>query len=335
MGLLAGQTPNGTPPDSIVTGISRTQAPKSSVKSILAGRKQPKNARAKMRIGSPMDAGLRTTTKGRRALTPRQFSNVLSRKDAAAPEVMNSGTAEIASVSLAQEIVFSQIADTGWEIAGTGDFNGDAKTDILWRYYGTGGYQGLNDIWFMDGTTFVGENVFSQIADTNWRIAGTGDFNGDGQTDILWRYYGTGAYQGLNVIWYMNGAQFAGEAVFSQVLDTDWRIEGTGDFNGDGEIDILWRYYGTGDYQGLNDIWFMNGSTFVGESVFSQITDTAWQIGGTGDFNGDGQMDILWRYYGTAAYQGLNDIWYMNGTAFVSEEIFSSIPDINWRIVNR
>ena len=58
----------------------------------------------------------------------------------------------------------------------------------------------------------------------------------------------------------------------------------------------------------------MNGSTFVSESVFSQIMDTAWQIGGTGDFNGDGQTDILWRYYGTTAYQGLNDIWYMNGT---------------------
>ena len=335
MNLLAGRTTDVTLPDSIVTGTSRTQAPKPSVTSILSGGKQPKSARAKMRVGSPMDAGLRTTAKGRRALTPQKFSNVLSRKDAAAPEVMNSGTAEIASLNLAQEIVFSQIADTGWEIAGTGDFNGDTKTDILWRYYGTGDYQGLNDIWFMDGTTFVGENVFSQIADTNWRVAGTGDFNGDGDTDILWRYYGTGGYQGLNVIWYMNGAQFAGETVFSQVLDTDWRIEGTGDFNSDGQTDILWRYYGTGDYQGLNDIWFMNGSTFVGESVFSQIMDTAWQIGGTGDFNGDGQMDILWRYYGTAAYQGLNDIWYMNGTAFVSEEIFSSIPDINWRIANR
>jgi hypothetical protein len=187
----------------------------------------------------------------------------------------------------------------------------------------------------MDGTTFIGESVFSQIPDLNWRIAGTGDFNGDGKTDILWRYHGTGAYQGLNVIWYMNDATFIGENVFSQVLDTNWRIEGTGDFNGDGETDILWRYYGTASYQGLNDIWFMNDSTFVGESVFSQILDTAWQIAGTGDFNGDGDIDILWRYYGTGPYQGLNDIWYMNGATFVSEEVFSQVPDINWRIGNR
>ena len=285
---------------------------------------------------SPLDHG----RAARRGLDRGRFrapdgASILTRRDAAEPALLNSDQVKLAALTMATEVVFSQIPDTGWEIAGTGDFNGDAKTDILWRYYGQGTYQGLNDIWFMDGTTFIGESVFGQIADTNWRIAGTGDFNGDGQTDILWRYYGTGAYQGLNVIWYMNGDQQADETVFSQVLDTDWRIEGTGDFNGDGQTDILWRYYGTGDYQGLNDIWFMNGSTFQGESVFSQIMDTAWQIGGTGDFNGDGQTDILWRYYGQGSYQGLNDIWYMNGTAFVSEEVFSQIPDTNWRIVNR
>ena len=260
---------------------------------------------------------------------------VPTRKDAVDPGLLSSAEAKIAAISVTQELILSQVADTAWEIVGTGDFNGDDKTDILWRYYGTGAYQGLNDIRYMDGTAFLGEAVFSQIPDLNWRIAGTGDFNRDGNTDILWRYYGTGAYQGLNVIWYMNASTFTGETVFSQVLDTDWKIGGTGDFNGDGDIDILWRYYGTGAYQGLNDIWFMNGSTFTGEAVFSQVIDTAWEIAGTGDFNNDGNTDILWRYYGAAAYQGLNDIWYMNGTTFLGEEVLSAIPDLNWRIVNR
>ena len=303
-------------------------------KSVLSGEKTPVlSAKNVMRV--PMEHERGSSRPAGRSAGDRDGRDCLVRQDAASPEVLSSGDARITSLQLATEVVFSQIPDTQWEIAGTGDFNGDTKTDILWRYYGVGDYQGLNDIWFMDGTTFTGESVFSQVADTNWRIAGTGDFNGDGDTDILWRYYGAGDYQGLNVIWYMNDAQMMGEAVFSQVLDTDWRIEGTGDFNSDGQTDILWRYYGAGDYQGLNDIWFMNGSTFVGESVFSQIMDTAWQVGGTGDFNNDGQTDILWRYYGQGPYQGLNDIWYMNGTAFVSEEVFSQIPDTSWRIVNR
>jgi hypothetical protein len=308
--------------------------PAKAFKSVLTGGKAPV-LKAKQILRQPTDRGRGLSKMDRLRSRQRDVLSMPVRKDAVDVAALSSGTAKIASISLGTEVVFSQVLDTGWEIAGTGDLNGDNKVDILWRYYGTGPYQGLNDIWFMDGTTFVSEAVFSQVADTNWRIDGTGDFNGDGETDILWRYYGTGAYQGLNDIWFMDGTTFVSEAVFSQVLDTNWKIAGTGDFNGDGKTDILWRNYGTGAYQGLNDVWFMDGSTFVSEAVFSQVTDIFWEIAGTGDFNGDGHTDILWRYYGAGPYQGLNDIWYMNGTAFVSEEVFSQVLDTNWRIVNR
>ena len=295
-------------------------------KTLLEGTDRPALT-AKQVMTDPMEAS-------RNLGRPTDLRGMLTRKDAAAGTTI-SAAAGIAALQVNTEVVFSQIPDTAWEVAGTGDFNNDGHTDILWRYYGTGPYQGLNDIWFMNGTQFLGESVFGQIPDTNWRIGGTGDFNNDGHTDILWRYHGTGDYQGLNVLWYMNGTTFVGETVFSQITDTAWQIAGTGDFNNDGHTDILWRYYGTGGYQGLNDVWFLNGTTFLGESVFSQIMDTAWQIAGTGDFNNDGHTDILWRYYGTGGYQGLNDIWYMNGTTFVSEDVFGVIPDTNWRIVNR
>ena len=244
-------------------------------------------------------------------------------------------TANITAIRMNTEVILDSVPDSAWEIAGTGDFDGDEDVDILWRYYGSGPIQGLNDIWFMDGTTFAGESVFSQVEDTNWQIAGTGDFDTDGDPDILWRYQGPGPYQGLNVIWYMNGPQFASEVVFGAVTDIDWQIAGTGDFDGDGNTDIIWRNYGAGIYQGLNVIWLMDGIDKAGEIIFSGVTDTNWRIAGTGDFNGDGGPDILWRYHGTGPYQGLNVIWYMQGTSFSGEEVFSVIPDTNWRIVNR
>jgi hypothetical protein len=37
-----------------------------------------------------------------------------------------------------------------WEIKGTGDFNGDGKSDILWQ-----GQDGTPAIWLMDGTHAV------------------------------------------------------------------------------------------------------------------------------------------------------------------------------------
>jgi hypothetical protein len=333
--LLTGATANVVYQTRVGAEAQRVSAPKRAFATVVKGGKIP-SLKPKQIMRHPMDIGRAFPASKPERVRDRdlRLRTVPTRKDAMNPGTLNSGTAEIASIGIGSEIVFSSIPDTAWEIAGTGDFNGDTKTDILWRYYGTGPYQGLNDVWYMNGTTFLSESVFSQIPDTNWRIAGTGDFNGDQKTDILWRYYGTGPYEGLNDIWFMDGTTFLGESVFSQVSDTNWRIAGIGDFNGDTKTDILWRYYGTGPYQGLNDIWFMDGTSFLGEAVFSQVLDTAWEIGGIGDFNGDQKTDILWRYYGTGPYQGLNDIWYMNGVLFLSEEVFSSVPDTSWRIVN-
>ena len=52
------------------------------------------------------------------------------------------GAAETAAVQLTTEVLLNGITDTAWEIAGTGDFNKDGNTDILWRYYGTGRTRG-------------------------------------------------------------------------------------------------------------------------------------------------------------------------------------------------
>jgi Leucine-rich repeat (LRR) protein len=334
--LLKGSATGAAPPASVVIGARQAgfSRPQNSFRTVLESGDQPALQRGRI-MRDPVDpARTLSRSEGDRAIA-RSLLSGPARKDAVDFLAAASGPAELAAYQLNTELVLSKVEDTSWEIAGTGDFNGDGNTDILWRYYGTGAYQGLNDIWFMNGTTFVSEDVFSSVTDLDWRIVGTGDFDRNGHTDILWRYYGTGDYQGLNVIWYLEGTRFVSESVFSQVQDTSWKIAGTGDFDRDGDLDILWRYYGTGDYQGLNVLWYMNGTMFVSETVFSAVTDTNWEIAGTGDFNGDLQMDILWRYYGPGAHQGLNVIWYMNGASLSSEEVFGAIPDTNWRIMNR
>jgi len=84
---------------------------------------------------------------------------------------------------------------------------------------------------------------------TDWSISGTGDFNGDGFSDILWRNA-----DGNVFIWLMNGSQYFSGADLGNV-STSWSIVGTGDFNGDGKDDILWR-----NTNGNVFIWLVNGS---------------------------------------------------------------------------
>jgi hypothetical protein len=201
------------------------------------------------------------------------------------------------------------------------DFNQDGYEDILWRYYGSGG---KNALWYMKGATKIGYADVPAVTDLNWQIVGTGDFNGDGWPDILWRYYGSG---GKNAVWYMKGATKIGYADVPAVTDLNWQIVGTGDFNGDGWPDVLWRYNGSG---GKNAVWYMKGATYIGSAYLTAVTDLNWQIVGTGDFNGDGWPDILWRYNGSG---GKNAVWYMKGATYIGSAFLPAVTDLNWQIV--
>ena len=127
-----------------------------------------------------------------------------------------------------------------WHIKGTGDFNGDGKSDIIWQ-----GDDGTASMWLMDGNnaTFIGA-VGPFNPGPTWHIKGTGDFNGDGKSDIVWQ-----GDDGTASIWLMDGttATFVG-AVGPFNPGPGWQIKGTGEFNGDGKDDIMWQ--GRGRHRG-------------------------------------------------------------------------------------
>ncbi len=225
------------------------------------------------------------------------------------------------------------IADTNWCIKGTGDFNADGHTDILWRYCGNDPNGGKNVVWFMNGSTRTGSAFLPRVRNLDWDIEGTGDFNNDGSADILWRYYGNGR-TGLNVVWYMTGSTRDSIVMLPRVADLDWRCVGTGDFNDDGHADILWRNAGSGVNRGKNIVWTMNGANRTAIQELARVQNLNWDVRGTGDFNDDGNTDIIWRCSGSDINSGKNVVWFMNGLSRNSIGDIQALGDLNWDIVN-
>jgi hypothetical protein len=103
---------------------------------------------------------------------------------------------------------------------------------------------------------------------SNWVIAGLGDFNSDGVTDILWRDSSSGTV----AIWFLTPILTVGSAASLGVVPTSWSIAQTGDYNGDTMSDILWL-----DTGGNMVVWFMNGATIASAVGLGNI-GTSWTL---------------------------------------------------------
>lgn len=198
-----------------------------------------------------------------------------------------------------------------------GDFNIDARPDILWRNQATG----RNTVWLMNNTSLVSTTDLPAVTNLDWRIVGTADFNGDFRVDVLWRNIATGQ----NILWLMNGTTLSATAPLPSIQpDTGWQIDGTGDFNYDRKPDILWRNLQTG----ANVIWLLNGTAFASSVTLTPVPNPDWRMVGSGYFNSDGGSDILWRNVAT----GQNVVWLMNGTALASTAAIPSVTNLDWDI---
>ncbi|MBN1916661.1 MAG: FG-GAP repeat protein [Verrucomicrobia bacterium] len=99
---------------------------------------------------------------------------------------------------------------SAWTLKGTGDFDGDAKADLVW-YEATTGYVG---IWLLNGTSLRRGGVPAAVNPADgWEIKGVGDFNGDGKADLVWR----SDISGSVAVWLMNGLSLRGGSILQTI----------------------------------------------------------------------------------------------------------------------
>jgi uncharacterized delta-60 repeat protein len=207
----------------------------------------------------------------------------------------------------------------GWDIRAANDFNLDGRVDLVWRNQTSGD----NFIWYLggiDGTEFRSGQSISAVIDQNWNIVGSGDFNVDGEADLLWR----NSASGQNVVWTLGGTSNK-EFIETGFVGSDWKLQGNGDFDGDGSKDYIWRNQNSGAIVA----WFLNQGSYRDATSFSDTyLDQNWQIVSAGDFNRDGKDDLFWRNIST----GQNIVWRMDGVTKRSEQTLAPLGGNDWQI---
>lgn len=232
-----------------------------------------------------------------------------------------------------------QFSSSGYSIMAAGDFNGDKRTDLIWR-----GSAGDMQMWQGNGIGFDWRPFFQYPQ--GWDFEGAQDVDGDGRSDLIWYH----PSRGLLAYWVMNGNSISRHG--EQQTGGTHSIRMIGDLNGDRRADIIWLGAG-GDMQlwqgngvtfdwrpfyqypagwdlvsaddvdgdsrddliwhqpsrGLLAFWIMNGNSVTRHG--EQVTSTQYSVMTTDDFNGDGRADIIWRGTG-----GDMQMWQGNGTAF-------------------
>ena len=124
------------------------------------------------------------------------------------------------------------------------------------------------------------------LSTSQWSIVGTGDFLGDGKSDILIENIGSNA--GLVGIGEVSNGQVAFTFPTAVTL-SQWKFVGTGDFLGDGKDQFLIENIGSN--AGLLGIGEVTG----GQVAFTFPTTLAsqWTIVGTGDYLAEGHDQFL------------------------------------------
>ena len=72
----------------------------------------------------------------------------------------------------------------------------------------------------MNGTTLASSGPTLTLADLDWKVVGTGDFNGDSKADIAWRNASTGQVY----VWLMDGTTLASHGAVFTLADANWKV---------------------------------------------------------------------------------------------------------------
>ena len=218
----------------------------------------------------------------------------------------NMNGTEIASLS-----PINVVQGENWQLS-LGDFNGDGKSDLFWR--DPAQFGGMNYVFEMNGVQIVQKSRMPN-ASPNFSLLKNGDINGDGKDDVIWHNTDTNTL----AFWLMNGdtRQYCLSRSLAGVT-----FEGVDNFDSDAAMEMVVR---EGDQIKL---WSYDAATLImTETDTEGVAPSDWLLAGTGDLDGDGTADLIWRN----TVDGRNSVYFMKDGVVDSIEILADVS-VDWNL---
>ncbi|MEM8721859.1 MAG: FG-GAP-like repeat-containing protein [Cyanobacteria bacterium P01_G01_bin.39] len=215
----------------------------------------------------------------------------------------------------------------------TGDFDGDDDLDLLSIRYPRydSNFSPTAEIYINDGADFSQGNEF-KLPDLLGGLIATEDFDGDGDLDLLVTERSPGYHDTIesSISIYANDGKGGFNRNTKVIKTGSFSPQGLakGDFDGDDDIDLLITGV-YGDISSISDITEIYINDGAGD--FSKAEKGLFRLGSskvvTGDFDGDGDLDLLLaRSFPGFMDNGITNIYTNDGSGNFSEAE-NSLPD--------
>jgi len=209
---------------------------------------------------------------------------------------------------------FSLTPPADFALVGVGDFSANGAGTLVLQNKTTHQIA----LWYTSGTnhaTIPGGNFVNVTPDPGWKVAGVGDFNKDGRSDLVFQNQTTGRI----AIWFMDGSLEIGGVLLPNSPVADWSLVGVGDVDADGSPDLIFQNQTSGQLV----VWYFNGTTYVGGNLLTAAPAAGWHVASVGDFNGDGFADLV--FTNPSSNQAV--VWYLqNGHLIGGSALSASLP---------
>ncbi|MCW3052566.1 MAG: multicopper oxidase, type 2 [Chthonomonadales bacterium] len=158
---------------------------------------------------------------------------------------------------------------SNYNLVGVGDFTGNGRPGLVFELSQN---PGLIRIWHFNKNGPLADVALPNNTKPNYHVVGVGDFNQDGNADLLFQ----DSVSGQLVVWYFRSLQYLGGSALLRYPSPGWQAKAVADYNNDGWPDIVFQNATTGKVV----TWFMNGLTFTSGDYTTIQPQIPYQIVG-------------------------------------------------------